>query len=92
MGDYSINGEYRRHLVMRLHGGMHHETMAHEAFAFLADMDSTKMSVNLVLPGGAEAQVSISPWMLATNLKAPAMSTLLAKSRAKKREMGPGSD
>jgi hypothetical protein len=92
MGNYSITGEDRLHLVMRLHDGMHHETMAREAFAPLVDMDSTNISVTLLLPGGAESQVSISPWMLVTNLKALAMSTLLAKSHAEKREMESGSD
>jgi hypothetical protein len=92
MGDYSITGEDRLHLAMRLHDGVHHETMTREAFAPLADMDSTKISIALLLPGGAETRVSISPWMLVTNLKALAMSTLLAKSHAKKREMGSGSD
>lgn len=92
MGDYSITGEDRLHLVMRLHDGVHHEIMAREVFAPLADMDSTEISITLLLPGGAETQVSISPWMLMTNLKALAMSTLQAKSHAKEREMGSGSD
>jgi hypothetical protein len=92
MCGYSITGEARLYLVMRLHDGMHHETMAREAFAPLAGMDSTEISVTLLLPGGAETKVRISPWMLVTNLKALATSTLTRKSSAKKREMQSGSD
>jgi hypothetical protein len=39
MGDYSIAGEAWFHLVMRLHDGMHHEAMAREVFAPVANMD-----------------------------------------------------
>jgi hypothetical protein len=92
MGDYSIAGEERLHLLMRLHDGMHHGTMAGEPFASLADMDSKEISVILLLPGGVETQVSISPWMLVTNLKTLAILTLPGKSRATKREMRSGSD
>ncbi len=77
---------------MRLHDGMHHEAIAREAFVCVANMDSIETSVTLLLSDGAEIQVSISPWLLVTNLKALAMLTLPGKSRAKKREMRSGSD
>jgi hypothetical protein len=87
MHDYGILHTETLHLVMRLCGGMYHETSARQDFAILADADSTQISITLLFPDGEETNVSVSPWTEVTNLKALAMSTLSCKPRAKKQKV-----
>jgi ubiquitin len=85
--DYGILHANTLHLLLRLCGGMYHETSARQDFAILADADSTQISITLLFPGGDETNVSVSPWTEVTNLKALAMSTLSCKPRAKKQKV-----
>jgi hypothetical protein len=87
MHDYGILHMSTLHLVLRLRGGMYHETSARQDFAILADADSTQISIILLFPDGGETNVSVSPWTEVTNLKALAMSTLSCKPRAKKQKV-----
>jgi large subunit ribosomal protein L40e len=92
MADYGIKKETRIDLVLRLRGGMYHETSAREGFLRFADDDSTEISITLLLPDGDETKVSVSPWTQVANLEALAMSTLACKPRAKKRKVQSKSD
>jgi hypothetical protein len=60
LGHYNIGTKSQVHLILRLRGGMYHETSSRKDFAKLAEQKEKLLSVNLLLPGGKESLIHVS--------------------------------
>jgi hypothetical protein len=71
LSSYNIQEYSTLHLILRLRGGMYHETSAREDFEVLAANNNNKdiISVNLLLPDGQERTIQVNPYKKVSHLK-----------------------
>jgi hypothetical protein len=90
---YGVHDKSIIHLVLRLRGGMFHESSGRSDFQHLSGEDNSTITLNLILPNGDKHKVSVDQQDSVDRLKDQALSLLKDTTPAsrKRRETTSGS-
>jgi len=82
--EYGIGNKSHMHLVLRLRGGMFHESSARQDFLFLPKSQVPRISLNLILPDGEHKRVNCSLRETIRDLKKQALALVDTSTKSRK--------